>query len=76
MNFVLGLTKTLRKHDSTLVIVDRFSKIAYFLPCSQTANAFRVIKIFLTVLSNCMVFREPLCLIEMWNSRVTFGKHF
>jgi len=44
--FVLGLPKTLRKYDFVLVIVDRFSKMAHFLPCSRTADAFRVAKIF------------------------------
>ena len=46
MDFVLGLPKTLRKHESVLVVVDCFSKMVYFLPYSQTANAFRVAKIF------------------------------
>ena len=46
MNFMLGLSKTLRKHDSVLIVVDRFSKMAYFLPCSRTSDASRVAKIF------------------------------
>jgi len=46
MNSVLGLLKTLRKHDSVLVVMDRFSKMAHFLPCSRTFDASRVAKIF------------------------------
>ena len=65
MDFVLGLLKILRKHDSILVIMDHFFKIAHFLPCSRTADAFRVAKYFLTVLSNYMFYLRPLCLIEM-----------
>ena len=43
---MLGLPKTLRKHDSILVVVDCFSKMAHFLPCFRTADASRVSKIF------------------------------
>ena len=46
MDFLLGLPKTLRKHESVLVVVDCFSKMAHFLPYSRTTNTSRVAKIF------------------------------
>jgi len=42
LNFILELPKTQKKHNSILVVVDRFSKMAHFIPCFKISDASRV----------------------------------
>lgn len=46
MNFVLELPKTRRGSDNIFIVVDRFSKMIYFILCHKTDDGKNIVNLF------------------------------
>src|SRR4051812_606034 len=48
MDFVTGFPRSLKGHDAIFVIIDRFSKVAHFLPVKETISTSQLADLYVT----------------------------
>lgn len=47
MDFIIGLPRKVRQHDSMMVMVNKLSKLAHFIPVKTTYSASEVTQVFI-----------------------------
>jgi hypothetical protein len=47
MDFITGFPKTQRQNDSIMVVIDKLSKYAHFIPVKSTYKAINIAEIFM-----------------------------
>jgi hypothetical protein len=75
MDFIVGLPKNSRHHDSIWVIVHRLTKVAHFLPVTPSIRLRSMQNSILTESCVCTSYPEPLFLTEEPNSLLDFGSN-
>lgn len=47
MDFITGFLRSQKGHDTILVVIDRFSKVAHFLPVKETITASQLADLYI-----------------------------
>ena len=74
MDFIVGFPRTSKQHDSIMVVVDKLTKAAHFIPLKTTHKETDVADIFLKEVPRLHKIPKVLSLIGTRNSPRIFGE--
>jgi hypothetical protein len=76
IDFITKLPRTTKQHDSIMVVVDKLTKAAHFIPVKLTHKAANIAEIYMREISGYMVCLRKLFLTEIPSSHPTFGRDY
>jgi hypothetical protein len=76
MDFITKLPRTKKQHDFIMLVVDKFTKAAHFIPVNLTHKEANIVDVYMRELLNYMAHPRQLCLIEIQNLPQIFGKDY
>ena len=76
MDFVTGLPRTQRGHDSIWVIVDRLTKSAHFIATNNTCSLERYAQLYVDEIVRLLAHQCPLYRIEILASLLDSGRSY
>jgi len=47
VDFIIGFSNTSRRHDFIMVVVDKLTKVAHFIPMKSTNSSSEVVQVFI-----------------------------
>ena len=69
MDFVVGLPRTVSRQDAVWVIIDRFSKVAHFIPISMTYSMDKLAALYIKEIVR--LHGVPVSIVSNRNTRFT-----
>jgi hypothetical protein len=74
-DFIEGLPQS-EHYNAIMVVVDRLTKYAHFIPVNHPYTAQTIAKLFLDTVVKLHGLSKQLCLTEIQSSSVNFGKSY